>query len=129
MSYTLWFLICLGLTVLAIVATVVAGRQAERHRHLRRALTTIVLLGLTVVFAVLMARHERTFPDDVMRIHRVFSISVSCILPLVAISGIMLWTRPEWRRVHRVCVAAFLLAALGASLTGVWMLSLSELRG
>ena len=122
--YTIGFLVFLVLTLIAVVLTLISGRRKARGPHLVRALSTVVLLITAVVFAFLMAT-ERTFPAYEMGIHRYFSMSVACIVPLLVLSGILLWNKPGARRLHQVCIVAFLVAAAGAFGTGIWILSLS----
>ena len=126
MTYTTWFLVCLGLTVMVVLLTLRSGLKKERGQHLIRALSSVVLLAITVVFAYLMGEYEKEFPAGHMRVHRFFSLSVAGVVPLVALSGAVLWRRPNWRNVHRTFVVLFLCGAAGATVTGIWMLAVSS---
>ena len=120
--FTIGFLVSLGLTVVLIALTLQSGIGGRRRAHLARALTTVGLLAVTVVFAFLMAEYERLFVPEKMRVHRMFSMTVAFVVPAVALTGAMLWKRPGWRWPHKICIGVFLLAALGAAVTGVWVL-------
>ncbi len=125
--YTTAFLIFLGATVVAIVLTVLAGLRKRRRAHLVRAITTVVLLAITIYFAYQMDT-ERVFPVEEMKIHRIFSRSIACIVPLLVFTGAMLWRRPGWRPAHRLFIVLFLVDALCAAVTGIWVLYLSVPR-
>jgi hypothetical protein len=127
MFETSGFLLFLSLTVVGVVMTLVSGLQKRRRPHIVRAVVTVALLAVTILFAFLMAG-VRVFPAREMAIHRVFSVSVAVLVPLVAASGILLARRPTLRWPHRACVSAFLVMAVGALVTGVWVLWLSSLR-
>jgi CDP-diglyceride synthetase len=126
MIYTTLFLIGLCLTAAAMALTVVSGVKRRRRVHLARAISTVVLLAVTVVFAYLMGRYERSLPEREMGIHRIFSMTVAGVLPFVAITGIMLWRDGRWRRLHQICVGVLLIGTVCALATGLWVLSLSE---
>lgn len=128
MSYTTWFLVCLGLTVVAVVMTLRSGLRKNRRQHLIRALSSVLFLAVTVVFAYLMGEYERKFPETHMKIHKVFSLGVAAVVPMVALTGALLWRRPGWRNAHRIFVLVFLCGVAGASVTGVWMLAVSSLK-
>ena len=113
------------LTVVALVATLIAGLKKQRRAHVFRAVTTVVLLVVTIVFAFLLGK-VRDFPPEEMAIHKIFSRTGAYMVIPVAFTGAMLWRGPAWRWVHRACVAIFLLAVLAASGTGIWVFSLSS---
>lgn len=124
MFETVMLLLFLGLTVAAIVVTLILGLKKRRRAHLVSAITTTVLLAVTVVFALLLGR-VRDFPPDQMAIHKIFSHSATYTFLAVVLTGVMLWNAPGWRWVHRTCIALFLLATLAATCTGLWVYSLS----
>ena len=122
MAYTASFLVFLVLTALAMAWTVRDGLRRNRLGHVRRALSTVALLVVTVVLAYLMGQHERHLPEDAMRVHRWFSVSVAVDVPLVALTGIGLWRNEKYRNAHRALVTLLVLATLGAFSTGLWVL-------
>ena len=127
MFETIGFLLFLALTVVALILTVRSGLTRQRQQHLRRAITMIVLLAITIYFAFRLGG-VRNFPDAEMAIHKIFSRTAAyMVIPLVA-TGWMLWRRPGWRTAHRLCIGVFLSAVLGAAVTGVWVLWLSTPR-
>lgn len=126
MTYTILFLVGLSLTSVAMALTVVSGRKGHRRTHLIRAISTVVLLAVAVVFAFLMQAYERKLPAREMGIHRIFSMTVAWVVPFVVITGILLWRNPRWRRLHQICVGVLLIGTVGALVTGIWVLSLSE---
>ena len=128
MIYTVTFLILLLCTATMMGMTVHAGLRKRRRAHLARAITTIVLLTVSVVFAYLMSLYERVLPAREMGIHRIFSMTVACTVSAVVITGILLWRNPRWRRAHQWCVGVLVLATVCALGTGLWVLFLSEAR-
>src|SRR5690606_39616143 len=101
-----------------------SGLRRQRRRHVLRALITVLLLGITV-WAAFGLSAVRDFPADEMAIHKVFSRGGGLMVFPLAFTGLMLWRRPAWRRAHQVCIGLFLVLALGATVTGVWVLVLS----
>ena len=128
MIYTALFLVCMTATAIAMGLTLWTGHKAQRRAHLARALTTVAMLVLTVLFAWLMSVYERVLPEREMAIHRIFSITVAVAVPLVAITGIKLWRQPSWRQAHRAMVGLLVVATVGALGTGLWVLWLSTAR-
>ncbi len=124
MFETIGFLVFLTLTVVALAATVVSGVRRQRRAHLRRAIGTVVLMVVTIVFAFLLG-DVREFPAAEMEIHKIFSRTSAYMVPPVAITGCLLLRQPGWRWPHRACVGGFLVGVLGAAVTGVWVLALS----
>lgn len=127
MWQTTGFLIFLVLTVLGLFFAVRAGVRRQRVPHLRWALSTVGLLAITVFFAFQMDK-VRAFPVEEMKIHDVFSKSAAYLIPPAALTGWALWHKPGFRWAHRICVGLFLLATVGAAITGFWVLSLSSLK-
>ena len=128
MIYTVTFLILLVFTASVMGMTVHAGLQKRRRVHLARAITTIVLLAATVLFAYLMSVYERILPEPEMNTHRIFSATITYTVPAVVITGILLWRNPRWRLAHRLCVGVLVLATVCALGTGLWVLYISEAR-
>lgn len=124
MFETVMFFVFLGLTVLGIVSTLFLGLKKRRRAHLTSAVSTTVLLVITVVFALMLGK-VRDFPPDEMAFHKIFSHASAYSLLAVAITGMGLWRAPSWRWLHRICIAVFLLSALTATCTGLWVFSLS----
>jgi hypothetical protein len=64
-----------------------------------------------------------------MATHTIFARAAGLLVLPVALTGIMLWRRPSWRIVHRVCVYVLLVALVIAIGTGIWAFSLSTPKG
>ena len=126
MTYTVTFLTLLPVTAVLMGMTVRAGLRKRRRAHVTGAVSTVLSLSATVVFAYLMSLHERVLPGREMGIHRVFSMTVACVVPAVVITGILLWREPRWRRAHQWCVGVLVLGTIGAFGTGIWVLLLSH---
>ena len=124
MFETVMFFVFLGLTVVGIAGTLFYGLKKRRRIHLISALSTVVLLAVTVVFAYMLGE-VRDFPPEEMAFHKIFSHSSTYSLLAVALTGVKLWRSPSWRWAHRVCIAVFLLSALTATCTGLWVFWLS----
>ena len=124
MLISITFFAALVLTLVGILFTVLAGRRADRPAHVKWALSTVSLLVLTIVLALVLGRY-RDFPEEQMGIHKIFARTGGLMVLPVAFTGLMLWRRPGWRTAHKVCVYLFILVAVIAAGTGVWVFSLS----
>lgn len=128
-SDTVLFWVFFALTLAGLGTALWMGLRRRRRAHLRFAPVALVLLGVTIFFAERMGR-ARVFPAEQMRIHLWFAKSAALLVLPVLASGIVLARRPgpapRARRAHRVCVALFLLAAVVATGTGIWVFSLSR---
>lgn len=112
------------LTLVALAISVVSGLRQVRRLHLAVAPISMVLLAVAIVFAERMAA-VRSFPPDEMAIHLWFAKSAAVLALGVVATGLFLWRNPKARRIHLVCVVLFLVAAVTASATGVWVFGLS----
>lgn len=116
-------------TLAGLGATVWMGMRRRRRAHLLFAPMALALLAVTIFFAEQMAR-TRVFPADRMRIHLWFAKSAALLVLPVVVSGIVLarcpGPAPRARRAHRVCVGLFLVGAVAATGTGIWVFSLSR---
>ena len=121
---TFLFWIFFPLTLAALVATVITGVRHRRRPHLILAPASVVLLAITIVFAERMGA-ERTFPPEEMAIHLWFAKAATLLVLLVAGSGVCYLRTPRARWPHRIAVGLFLVAAVIASATGVWVFGLS----
>src|SRR5688500_17040787 len=123
-SLVAWFWLALASTLLVLVATVFTGLRRRRRTHLVCALAAVALLTVTVVLAERMTT-ARSFPPDAMRIHLWFAKSAALMVLPVAAAGAALWRRPRLRVAHRIAVVLFLLLAVIATGTGIWVFQLS----
>jgi hypothetical protein len=124
---TVWFWIVFPITLVMLSGALWTGRTKRRRVHLRLAPLSMVFLAVSIFFAVRMGQ-LRNFPPDEMRIHRAIAVTAALLALPVILSGVALFRSPSWRRVHRIAVTLFLVAALAASATGVWVFSLSTAR-
>jgi Na+/H+-dicarboxylate symporter len=126
------FWIAFGAALAALGAALLTGRARRRRLHLWVAPAALVLLGVAIVMAEQLGR-ARAFPPAQMRVHLVFAKAAACLVLPVVVSGVLLarargGKERRWRRAHGICVAVFLVAALAATGTGVWVFSLSTPR-
>lgn len=105
--------------------TLWAGRRARRRLHYASALATVAALAVAIVQAELLGRRYE-FPALRLQIHLACAFAALGALPLVALTGWRLRTRPAGRRAHRWCVAAFVAFTALAILTACWMLLAAE---
>lgn len=127
MSDTAWFWTLFPITLALLAIALWSGRTKRRRLHLCLAPTALVFLVLAIWMAVRMGR-ARVFPESEMGIHRAIALTAALlVLPLIA-SGLLLLRSPSRRRVHRICVTLFLIAAVLATCTGIWVFSLSSPR-
>ncbi len=116
---TIGFWIAFGVTLALLAAALWSGFRGVRRWHLLLGPATLVALCVAIAFAVAMGR-ERAFPVEVMRIHRPLAYAAGAFGVGVAASGVALWRSDSARRLHRVLVVAFSVAAVAATVTGVW---------
>ena len=124
MLLSITFFLALGATLVAVFMTVQTGRRGDRKPHLVRALSTVGLLGVTILLALWLGE-QRDFPTDAMDIHKIFARTAGLLVLPVVGTGIVLWHRPSWRIAHRACVYLLLVVLLVAVGTGIWVFSLS----
>lgn len=128
MVLSITFFVALALTTVGVVVTMRAGRRGDRGSHLRRALATVALLIVTIVLALMLGK-ARDFPDPAMAIHKAIARTTGFLVLAVIFTGIMLWRRPGWRRVHRTCVYVTAVMLVVAIVTGTWAFCLSTPKG
>lgn len=124
---TVWFWIVFPITLALLSVALWTGRRKRRRVHLLLAPLSMVFLGLAILLAVRMGQ-TRDFPAAEMRIHRAIAVTAALLALPVILSGLALFRSPSWRRVHRICVTLFLVAAVAASATGIWVFSMSTPR-
>ncbi|MEE9128292.1 MAG: hypothetical protein V3U11_14260 [Planctomycetota bacterium] len=124
MLLSITFFLALGATLVAVFMTVQTGRRGDRMAHLVRALSTVGLLGVTILLALWLGE-QLDFPTDAMDIHKIFARTAGLLVLPVVGTGIVLWHRPAWRIAHRACVYLLLVVLLIAVGTGIWVFSLS----
>ena len=121
---TALFWVFFSLTLLGLAAAMVTGLRGKRRLHLVLAPVCVVLLTVTIVEAERMTGN-RSFPPHEMSIHLWFAKTAAALMLPVIVTGLVLWRTARWRRIHFWCVLAFLVMAVTASGTGVWVYSLS----
>ena len=124
MLLSITFFLALGMTLVVAFMTVQTGRRGDRRAHLARALSTVGLLGVTILLALWLGE-QRDFPAAAMAIHKIIARTAGLLVLPVVGTGIMLWQRPSWRIAHRACVYLLLVMLLVAVGTGIWVFSLS----
>ena len=127
MTDTSWFWTLFPATLVLLIGALWSGRTGRRRLHLRLAPLAMVFLALAIWMAVRMGQ-ARVFPEQEMGIHRLIAILAAVLVAPVIGSGIALSRSGKWRRLHRVCVTVFMIAALAATGTGIWVFSLSVPR-
>ncbi len=115
-------------TLVLVGATVWTGFTARRRAHLGLALAAVAMLTVTILLTERLVR-AIDFPEAEMAIHLIFAKTGALLVLPVAVTGILTWRRPTWKKVHLTCVALFLLDVLIATGTGIWVFSLSTPRG
>jgi hypothetical protein len=113
--------------VVLLGLTMWAGRRARRRFHYASAALTVAALAAAIVQAERLGRGYE-FPVLRLQVHLGCAFAALGCLPLVALSGWRLRTRPAGRRAHRLCVAAFVGCTVLAILTACWMLLPAEPR-
>jgi hypothetical protein len=124
MLVTLGFWLAFVATLVALVVALLSGLLRKRRVHLVAGPLTIALLVVAVILTEELVAHF-VFPPAEMRIHLTFAIAAGCLALAVAASGGALVWLPKLRRLHRYCVFAFVVMALLATGTGIWVFSIA----
>ena len=111
---TTLFWISFIMTLAALATALVTGFRGRRRLHLFVGPLTLVLLGVAIGLAIAMGE-VRTFPADIMAIHRPIALTASVVGLLVAVTGIRLLRTGQGRRIHRIVVLLFAVAAVTAT--------------
>lgn len=120
MESTVGFWLSFVATLLLLATALVSGLRGRRRLHLWAGPLAIVALVVAILFTEeLMRRYQ--FPEDSLRFHLWFAKAGGLLALPVVVTGIGLWRRPTWRRWHRLAVFAFVVAALLATGTGLWL--------
>lgn len=128
MGSTLGFWIGFALTLVALVVSLVSGFRRKRRLHLVTGPLTLVLLAVTVVLTEQLMRNY-TFPEESLRFHLHFAKAGGlCAVP-VLLTGLWLWRNPRARLWHRLAVVVFVVAALLATGTGLWLFQQGTAKG
>ena len=114
-------------TLACLVGTLWTGFRGRRRPHLVLALLTVALLTVTVLLTEALLRAVE-FPKREMTIHLGFAKTAAGLVVPVILTGALTWFRRGWLRVHLVCVVLFVLAALVATGTGIWVYALATPR-
>ncbi|MGE3173140.1 MAG: hypothetical protein AB7O97_10990 [Planctomycetota bacterium] len=114
------FWISFGTTLALLATALVSGLRGGRRLHLVAGPLTLVSLAVTVVLTEQLMRGYR-FPEQALRVHLWFAKAGGALALPVLLTGIWLWRRPAARRWHLAAVLAFVVGALLATGTGVWM--------
>ncbi|MFO1051516.1 MAG: hypothetical protein U1F36_04840 [Planctomycetota bacterium] len=121
------FWICFAATLLLLGLTLRTGFAGRRRPHVALALATVAMLTVTVLLTEALLRAV-VFPEKEMGIHLVFAKSGALLVLPVALTGIATWKRRAFLRWHLIAVLLFLVAAVTATGTGIWVYSLSTPR-
>jgi hypothetical protein len=109
-------------TLVLLVVSMASGLSGRRRLHLWTGPLTIVGLVVAVVLTERLAA-SYTFQEDVKRIHLIVAkVGGFSALPVI-LTGIWLWRSESGRLWHKLAVWWFVLAALAATGTGLWMYS------
>ncbi len=120
MGPTLGFWLSFTATLVALAVAVVSGRRGGRRVHLVAGPLAIVLLVVAILCTEELMRSYR-FPEAALHFHLWFAKAGGLLALPVVISGLLLVRRPSVRRWHRLAVFAFVVGALLATGTGLWL--------
>jgi len=111
-----WF----AVTVVLLLAALVAGRRRARRTHVAFVAGTVLALGATIVQAERMGR-GLAFDPTLFRIHMVLAFTTLGVVALQAVLGLRAWRRPEARRAHGIGAVAFLVLVVLTTVAGTLM--------
>jgi hypothetical protein len=120
MGSTLGFWLSFAATLLLLVIALVSGWRGRRRVHLVAGPLALVLLAIAIVCTEQLMRNYR-FPEAALRFHLVFAKTGGLLALPVVVTGVWLWRRPAARPWHRRAVWLFLLGAVAATSTGIWL--------
>jgi hypothetical protein len=130
MDATVGFLGFLGLTLVALGATVATGLKGRRVPHVACVALALALLGVTIWFAEkLGAEYDLESAGRITPIHLALAkgATLSYLLPIA--SGIATWRDRRRRRVHLALALTALVLTVAAAATGTAMILLAEPLG
>jgi hypothetical protein len=127
MGHAVGFWISFAVTLGLLVTSLVSGIRGGRRVHLVTGPLTLVMLGITIACTKILIRNYE-FPAEQLRFHLKFSITATCAAVPVLLTGIWLWRSPAARLWHRLAVWTFVVLALTATGTGIWLFGYATLK-
>ncbi|MHC5064000.1 MAG: hypothetical protein ACYTG5_08495 [Planctomycetota bacterium] len=103
-----------------------SGLRRRRKTHFGAAIGSLLGLAVTIYLTERLVA-SRDFPREELDFHLNFAYAATILTLPVILSGLALARsgRARIRKLHRYCVATFLIAVLVATGTGIWVYSLS----
>jgi hypothetical protein len=127
MPSTVPFWIAFAATIVLLVAALFTGFTRRRRVHLWLGPLTMAALAITIVLTEQLMR-SYDFPLDELAFHLHFAKAGAMLALPVIVTGVWLWRSERARRWHRACVLVWLLAALLATGTGLWLFGLGTAK-
>lgn len=128
MPPTLPFWFAFVVTLLLLVGALVSGLLHRRRLHLVLGPATMVSLAVTIWLTEELLRNYE-FPEEVKRLHLRFAIAGGLLAIPVIGTGIWLACSERARGWHRLSVFVWVLSALAATASGLWMFQLGSSKG
>lgn len=127
MGHAVGFWISFAVTLGLLVTSLISGLRGGRRVHLVTGPLTLVMLGITIACTKILIRNYE-FPPEQLSFHLKFSITATCAALPVLLTGLWLWKCPAARVWHRIAVYSFVVLALLATGTGIWLFGYATLK-
>ncbi len=97
--------------------------------HYICAVSSMIALTLSVILTEQLVR-ARDFESirEQLDVHKLLAKTAAGLVLPVILTGVVLIKRPNWRRLHLICVGLFLLMVLVATGSGIWAYTMSAER-
>jgi hypothetical protein len=129
MSDMAWFCTAVGLTVAFLTAVVVTGLRGMITVHIPCVVATLAALVLSIYYALELGEaYDLESAGAIFHVHMAIAkvATASYVLPLV--TGVRTLFKSSHRRQHFWSAMLVLALTAAATITGAWMLLLSEPR-
>ncbi|MCY2958181.1 MAG: hypothetical protein NT107_14240 [Planctomycetota bacterium] len=120
-----WSSFCVTLALL--VTSLVSGLRGGRRVHLVTGPLTLVMLFVTIACTKILIR-DYAFPEPQLSFHLKFAITAAVAALPVLLTGLWFLRCPRARLWHRIAVWTFVVTALSATGTGIWLFSYATLK-
>ena len=114
------FWTAVAVTVVFLAVALVSGLRGGRRLHLLFGPLALASLTVAILLTERLAAQFEFVPAE-KDVHLVIAKSAGIAALTVLVTGLLLWRRPAFRRLHRWCVFGFLLLTVAATVSGTWM--------
>lgn len=111
------------LTVVLLLSVAWTGLHAQRARHLRLVVLTVLSLGVTIVFAERLGKsYDLQAAGQIYPVHLFLAKTATLSYLLPATTGVLTLRNARWRKLHGRIAWVVILLTVAAAVTGTWMI-------